>query len=293
MNRCSFMGLPGKQKGVRADVAILGIPFSPFNPGCRHAPSAVRMVSAGLRSNNPGHKANVLRGLTAIDCGDIPVLPNLIHETYDEITQAMKPLLDDKTVPICIGGDHSVTLGEIRAMSNRYGKISVVHMDAHGDVYDSYNEGRDRYNAGTFLKRALEEGLIATEHSITVGLRSFRDVDDDPEQLGLSVLDIDTVLNNPLGDTIKKIHERVGNRPVFLSFDIDVVDPAYAPGTNSQIPGGLTSREALTIIRGLKGLSFVGFDVVEIDPYLDPSQTTARLATHIMYEFMTLVAFNQ
>jgi agmatinase len=293
MNNYSFMRLPDMQNIEHTDIAIIGIPFSSNAFGCQSAPMAIRMASVGVRPSNPAIRTNALHSCCAIDYGDVPVVPGLIHETYNETAKYLKPLLDANIIPICMGGDHSVTLGEIRAMYNRYGKLSFVLLDSHGDVYDSYNEGRDRYNAGTHIKRAIDEGLVKPEKSIIVGLRSFRDIDDDPADLGISVLTTDDVVNAPIEVTIKQIHERIGNDPVFISFDIDVIDPAYAPGTNSQVPGGFTSRETLSIIRGLHGMSFAGFDIVEVNPYLDPSHSTAKLAAHIMFEFMSLIALRK
>ena len=286
----TYLGLHGIGDVSLVEIAVLGIPFSCGAAGCQDAPAAIRAASVGVRPINPAERANILRTCNVADAGDVPVVSGMVLETYSEIEKKLKPLLHAGILPICMGGDHSVTLGELRAIHERYGKTAVILLDAHGDVYDSYNDGRNRYNAGTHLRRAMDEGLIKVENSVIAGLRTFRDIDDNPENLGFLVLTIEDIIQSPVEDTIRRIRERVGDEKVFISFDIDVVDPAYAPGTNSQVPGGITSREAFAIIRGLKNLPVVGFDVVDINPYIDPSHTTAKLAAHLMFEFICLAA---
>ena len=288
---CSFLQLPSTAASEKIDIAIVGIPFSASTSGAQSAPGAIRMASGGVRPINPRERNNAVKHCNIVDCGDISVVPGMIDETYAATVRGLKPLLDAGAVPICMGGDHSVTLGEIRAVSARHGKLSFVLLDAHHDVYDSYNEGRSRYNAATHLRRAVEEGLVDPGRSVIVGLRTFRDVDDDAEDMGIKVIPIDEVVEQPVSATIDAIHKRIGKKPAFLSFDIDVIDPAFAPGTGSQVPGGLTSREAFSLLRGLDGNAFVGFDLVEVNPQLDDSPTTTRLAAHIIFEIITLVAF--
>jgi agmatinase len=287
----SFADLPASVESGTPDVAILGVPFSSGVTGAQLAPAAIRAASKGVRPTNAALRQNALRHCRAVDCGDIPVVPGMIECTYDEIVKGMKPFVDSGVMTLCMGGDHTVTLGEVRALHSRYGKLGFVLFDAHHDVYDSYADGRVRFNAGTHLRRAIEEGLVDPARTIIVGLRTYRDADDNAEKLGVSVMTIEEVVSAPPSATIERIHQRVSGGPAFLSFDIDVMDPAYAPGTGSQVPGGLTSREALALIRGLDGRLFVGFDVVEVNPALDPSQTTAHLAAHIIFEFIALTAY--
>ena len=289
----TFLGLPATRNVQGVDLAVVGIPFSSGSAGSQYAPPAIRAASVGVRPTNPAQRMNILRLCRAIDYGDLLVVPGDIHETYNEIEAGLQPLLNAGAIPICMGGDHSVTLGQLRALHKQFGSLALLLLDAHHDVYDNYYEGRVKYNAGTHVRRAIEEGLVDTARSIIVGLRTFRDVDDDPTALGLSVLTIDDVTDAPVRMTVERIKDRLGSGPAFMSFDIDVMDPAYAPGTGSQVPGGLTSREALAIVRGLHDVSFVGFDIVEVNPLLDPSRTTASLAAHLIFEFMSLIALRE
>jgi len=286
----TFLGLPATRQMEGVDIAIAGIPFSSGNAGSQDAPAAIRAASVGVRPTNPARRANILQQCRAIDFGDLPVVPGLIQETYTEIEACLAPAVEAGVVPICMGGDHSVTLGQLRALSRRHGPLGLLLLDAHHDVYNSYFDGRVRYNAGTHLRRAINEQLVDPSRSIIAGLRTFRDIDDDPTALGLDVWTIDDIVSAPLTVTVERIRDRLGDGPAFLSFDVDVMDPAFAPGTGSPVPGGLLSREALAIIRGLTDLPFVGFDIVEINPTLDPSRITAGLGAYLIFEFMTLVA---
>jgi len=286
----TFLGLPATRQTAGIDIAVAGIPFSSSGAGSQGGPVAIRAASVGVRPTNPARRANILRYCRAIDYGDLAVIAGLIQETYDKIEAGLRPLVEAGVTPICMGGDHSVTLGQLRALCRRHGPLGIALMDAHHDVYDSYYDGLVRYNAGTHLRRAIDEGLVDPARSIIAGLRTFRDVSDDAVTLGLDVLTIDDIANAPIASTVERIRARLGNGPAFLSFDIDVMDPSCAPGTGSPVPGGLTNREALAIVRGLAGISFVGFDIVEINPTLDPSRITAALGAYLIFEFMSLIA---
>lgn len=290
----SFLGLRSTRRIRQVDVAIVGIPFDTGGaPGSRYAPQAIRAASVGVRSTNSSQRVNILRLCQAIDYGDISVIPGVIEDTYQEITEGLRPLLEANVVPICMGGDHSVTLGELRAMHRRYGGIAWVQLDAHADAYESYFDGKVRYNAGTFVRRAVEENLIDPARSTLIGVRSFRDVDDDARDLGFEVLTMDEIVASPPIALAEHVRARIGGQPAFLSFDIDAIDPACAPATGTQVPGGLTSREALAIVRSLCDISFVGFDVVEVNPLLEGSRTTATLAANLIFEFMSLIALQK
>ena len=176
----TFLGLPATRQTAGIDLAVAGIPFSSSGAGSQGAPAAIRAASVGVRPTNPARRANILRYCRAIDYGDLAVVPGLIQETYDRIEAGLRPLVEASVTPICMGGDHSVTLGQLRALRRRHGPLGIVLMDAHHDCYDGYYEGLVRYNAGTHLRRAIDEGLVDPTRSIIAGLRTFRDVQDDP-----------------------------------------------------------------------------------------------------------------
>jgi agmatinase len=193
-----------------------------------------------------------------------------------------------------LGGDHSVTLPELRAMAKTHGPVALIHFDSHSDTGDK-RFGR-KYTHGTPFRRAVEEELILVDHSIQVGMRGSvysRDSLDDARKMGFDLVTSVEVQERGIDELIRRIRERVGNAKAFVSFDIDFVDPAYAPGTGTPEVGGFTSREALRVVRGLRDLDLVGFDLVEVLPQYDPSQITALLAANIVYEFISLIALRK
>jgi agmatinase len=229
--------------------------------------------------------------LSVTDGGDISVVPGYIEDSYERIEAGLRPVLDAGIIPICLGGDHSITLAELRAVARRYGPLGLVHFDAHSDTWDEYF-GR-KYNHGTTFKRAIEEGLLDVSRSIQVGMRGpVYDAGDYDvaRQLGLAFLPNHEMRQHSMAEVAKMVRERVGSGPTFFTFDVDFVDPAYAPGTGTPEVGGITSWEVLQLIRGLHGIQFVAFDVVEVLPAYDPSQITALLAANVVYEMLTLVA---
>lgn len=206
----------------------------------------------------------------------------------------LKPILDRSITPIIMGGDHSISLGNLRAFYQKYGPVSLVHFDSHGDTWDHYYG--EKYMHGTPFRRAVEEGLLDVEHSIQVGMRGPlygpEDIED-ARDLGFEVIPMKEVREIGFDEVMRRIHRRVGNRPVFVSYDIDFVDPAYAPGTGTPEVGGPTSYEALKYVRGLDGLNVVGFDLVEVLPSYDHGEITAALASSVMYEMITLAALKK
>ena len=226
--------------------------------------------------------------------GDVPVIPDYIHETYAAIEQTLDGVLGCGAVPISIGGDHAITLGELRAVAKKYGKVALVHFDSHLDLCDTVFG--QKYNHGTPFRRAMEEGLIDPERSVQIGMRgSLYDPDDFKiaADLGFKVIPGDTLHTMNPADLLKIIQQRVGDSKVFLTFDIDFVDPAYAPGTGTPEVGGFTSFETLQFIRALKDLNFVGFDVVEVAPPYDHSEITAYMGANIIFEFMSILAYQK
>ncbi|HEY8814906.1 MAG TPA: agmatinase [Candidatus Dormibacteraeota bacterium] len=292
----SFMRLPGADADQRADVAIVGIPFdtaASFRPGQRFGPSAVRDISVLLRPSNQFHGINAFDRVNVVDSGDVPAIPGDIKTTYDLISARYVDLTSKGTVPIGIGGDHSITLGELRGMAKALGPVALVQLDAHCDTWDNY--WGVRYTHGTPFRRAVEEGLLNVEHSIQVGMRGTEYAPgdlDESRRLGFEVLTTPQMLKRTPADVAKAIRERVGDVPAFLTFDVDFFDPAYAPGTGTPEVGGPTSAFGLEIVQHLAGIPFVGFDTVEVLPALDPTQTTALLAATLVFEFIALVALS-
>ena len=234
---------------------------------------------------------NSFEHINVIDMGDMNILPGYIEDTYEIIEKECSKVLDAGAVPICLGVDHSITLGELRAAAKKYGPLAFVHFDSHTDTVSSYF-GKE-YCHGTPFYHAIKEGLIDTEHSIQVGMRGnlyepngFKDSED----LGLEVITAKEIHKIGMEETAKRIIDRVAGRKVFLTFDIDFVDPAYAPGTGTIEIGGFSSFETMEIIEGIKDLDVRAFDLVEVAPMYDPTQITAFLAANIVHDFIAMVA---
>jgi len=228
------------------------------------------------------------------DYGDISIVPGYILSTYEKIVDELQPLIDSNIIPICLGGDHSITLAEMRALYKKHGKIAMVHFDSHCDINDLVFG--EKYNHGTPFRRAIEEGLLDPQHSIQVGMRgSLYDPDEHNEaaRLGLKVIPAHKIREIGFDRLISEIKERVQDMPVMLTFDIDFVDPAYAPGTGTPEVGGFTSWETLYILRNLSTLNFIGFDIVEVLPASDSSDITSYLAANICFEFISILALKK
>jgi len=293
-NTGTFMRMPRMQDVDHPDFVIVGIPFDTacsYRTGARFGPSAIRSISAMIKPNNVLLGVNVLEGLKGADYGDVNVTPGYIHPTYEAIEKELQPIVDAGIVPITLGGDHSITLGEMRAVAKKYGPLSMIHFDSHSDLCDEVFG--QKYNHGTPFRRALEEGLIDPSHSIQVGMRgSLYDPNEHQmaADLGLRLIPGHKVREMGFDAVVKAIIDRVEDRPVFLTFDIDFVDPAYAPGTGTPEVGGFTSWETLSMLRQLKDLNFVAFDVVEVLPACDSGEVTSYLAANICFEFISMLA---
>ncbi len=290
----TFMRLPQSRTFEGADFAIVGVPFdsgASFRTGQRHAPEAIRSMSVLLRDYNPALDISIFDYCGGIDYGDVAVVPGYFEETYARIEQDMTPLLEAGLVPFVLGGDHSITLGELRAIAKHHGPVALVHIDAHNDTTMDFLG--QPYNHGTPFRRAIEENLLNVAHSIQVGMHgssSSHAEYEDAFSLGFQVITMNSIREQGISAIIQQIQDRVGAIKTFVSFDIDVIDPAFAPGTGTLEVGGLTSWEALALVRGLRGLQIVGGDVVEVLPACDPSYITASLAGNIVYELISLHA---
>ena len=293
-NMGTFMRMQKVDSAEGLDFVIAGAPFdtaSSFRSGSRFGPNAIRNISAMMKPNNVIMQVNIMDGLKGGDIGDFNVTPGYIHPTYQAIEEGVAGILKENACPIVLGGDHSITLAELRAAAKKYGPVALVHFDSHSDLCDEVFG--QKYNHGTPFRRALEENLMDASHSIQVGMRgSLYDPDEHKmaAELGMKLIPAHKVREMGLETLIKTILERVGDKPCFLTFDIDFVDPAYAPGTGTPEVGGFTSLEALDLVRKIKDLNFVGFDLVEVLPAYDHGEITAYLAANIVFEYLSILA---
>lgn len=293
----TFMRLPQISTVDNVDFVVLGVPFDTAvsnRTGARYGPQHIRDFSVLLRPYNADQEIHIFEHCSGVDYGDIDVIPGNIHRTYDNIEKGLAPILEKSVIPIILGGDHSISLGNLRAFAKKYGPVSLVHFDSHSDTWDNYYG--EKYMHGTPFRRAVEEGLLDVEHSIQVGLRGPlygpEDITD-PKDLGFETVLMKEVHQLGVQEVIRRIHQRAGDKPVFVSFDVDFVDPAYAPGTGTPEVGGPTSHQALELVRGLRGLNIVGFDLVEVLPAYDQGEITAALASAVAFEMITLVALQK
>jgi len=293
----TFMRLPNVQDLENSDAAIVGAPFDTggtFRVGARFGPESIRSISHLLRRYNPGLGVGIFDHLSVIDYGDVPVVPGYIEESYERIKEGLEPIHSAGVIPIVLGGDHSIALPELRAAAAVHGPLALVQFDSHPDTWDTYFG--QKHTHGTPFRRAVEEGLLDPSRSIQVGMRgSIYDEGDweDAIDMGFDLVPTDTVRKLGIEETIARIRERVGDAKTYVSFDVDFVDPAFAPGTGTPEIGGFTSREAQEFVRGLVGLDIVGCDVVEVLPPYDSAQITALLAANVAHEFLSLFALGR
>ncbi|MBU2602688.1 MAG: agmatinase [Actinobacteria bacterium] len=293
----TFMRLPLVRDLEGVDVAFLGVPFdtgASFRVGARFGPEAVRSASHLLRPFNAGAGVDIFEHVSAVDAGDVSVVPGFIADSFTRIEADLRPVYAAGVVPLVMGGDHSIALPELRAAAATHGPLALVHFDSHSDTWDSYFG--HPLNHGTPFRRAIEEGLIAPEKSIQLGIRgplyAASDLDD-ARALGLTVLTTDDMREMGLREVIAQAQARVGATRAFVSFDIDFLDPAFAPGTGTPEVGGFTTWEAQQLLRGLAGIDVVGADMVEVLPAHDPAAITAFAGAAVLFELLTLVAIRR
>jgi agmatinase len=289
--RLPHVALPAED----VDVAVVGVPFdtaTSFRTGARFGPEAIRSASTLLRPYHPPLQVDVFGELSAVDGGDIEITPGNARRTAEQIAAALEPLLREGIVPIVLGGDHSIVLGELRAQAAVHGPVGLVLLDAHADTWDQYYG--ERYFHGTPFRRAVEEGLLVPERSLLAGMRGplYERADiEQPREMGFEVLSGAELRELTPRDYGERVRARIGEGPVFFSFDIDVLDPAFAPATGTPEVDGLFPREALAYMRALAGVAFTGFDLVEVSPpYDNPGQVTALHAAAVAYEMLALLA---
>ena len=286
----TFARLPRLDQVTRADVAVLGVPFYSgvsYRPGARFGPGHVRDSSRLLRQYNPAVGVEPFASQQVVDAGDVACNPFDIPEALDAVERHARELLGAGSRLLTIGGDHTVALPLLRAVAAAHGPVAVVHFDAHLDTWDTYFGAA--YTHGTPFRRASEEGLVDREASMHVGIRGpvyARSDFDDDTLLGFSVVTAPFLEFEGLAAVIERIRARVGDRPVYVSVDVDVLDPAFAPGTGTPEAGGLTSRELLAMLRVFGELNLVSADVVEVAPAYDHAQITGIAAAHLGYELI-------
>ena len=290
----TYARLPRLDEVASADVAVVGVPFDSgvsYRPGARFGPSAVREVSRLLRPYNPALDVAPFELAQVADAGDIACNPFDIAEAVKTVEQQAGELMDTGARLVTIGGDHTIALPLLRAAAQRHGPVALLHFDAHLDTWDTYFGAA--YTHGTPFRRAFEEGLLDTDAVSHVGTRGplygRGDLDDDA-RMGFGIVTSADVMRRGVDDVVASLRQRIGDRPVYVSIDIDVLDPAHAPGTGTPEAGGMTSRELLEVLRGLAGTRLVGADVVEVAPPYDHAEMTAVAASHVAYDLVSLLA---
>jgi agmatinase len=290
----TFMRLPHVRDLADVDVAIIGVPTDgavAFRSGARFGPEAIRSASAMLRNYNPLLDVHVTEHLSLVDYGDAPTVPGYAVESLERSQEAIEEVVRAGVTTLCLGGDHTILLAELRALAAVHGRLALVQLDSHHDVWDEYF-GQKVFH-GSVVRRAVEEGLIDPGRSLQAGLRGSLAGPGDarlPADLGLEALAYEELHALGAEGFGERARERVGEGPCFLSFDIDFVDPAFAPGTGTPEVGGPSSREALAYVRALTGLDFRGFDCVEVAPPYDPAGVTAFVAANACFEMLSLRA---
>jgi len=290
----TYARLPRLDQVDRCDVAIVGVPFDggvTYRPGARFGPAAIRAGSRLMRGYHPGLDVQPFASQQVADAGDIACTPFDIAEAIVQIEAGARELLGSSDAFIALGGDHTVALPLLRAVHASHGPVALVHFDAHLDTWDTYFGAA--YTHGTPFRRAHEEGLLASDRCAHVGIRgplfSPQDLVDDAG-FGFTIVGAFDYLTRSVASVADELRARVGDAPVYVSIDVDVMDPAHAPGTGTPEAGGMTSRELLATLRALAGINIVGADVVEVAPAYDHAEITSIAAANVVYELLGLFA---
>jgi agmatinase len=288
----TFARLPRHDQVDRVDVGILGVPFdggTTFRPGARFGPSAIREASRLLQGYNQYQRVAPFAVQQVADLGDVTANPFDVPAALASVQATAAEHLAAGTRLVALGGDHTVALPLLRAVCAQHGPVALLHFDAHLDTWDTYFG--QRYTHGTPFLRAHEEGLLRAENLVHVGIRAPvhapGDLDRDAA-IGFGIISAVEVAERGVAEVVEAIRARIGDAPCYVSIDIDVLDPAHAPGTGTPEAGGITTRELVRMLRGLAGLTIVGADVVEVAPAYDWAQITANAAAHLAYELICL-----
>ena len=290
----TYARLPRLDQVERCDVAVVGVPFdggTTYRPGARFGPAAIRAGSRLMRGYHPGLDLHPFAAQQVADAGDIACTPFDIAEAIVQIEGGARALLDDARHIVALGGDHTIALPLLRAVHAGHGPLALIHFDAHLDTWDTYFGAA--YTHGTPFRRAHEEGLLASDRCAHVGIRgplfSAQDLVDDAG-FGFTIVGAFDYLDRSVDLIAEELRARVGDLPVYVSIDVDVMDPAHAPGTGTPEAGGITSRELLATLRALAGLNLVAADVVEVAPAYDHAEITSIAAANVVYELLGLFA---
>jgi agmatinase len=288
----TFMRLPHITQPEELDIALLGIPFdggTTYRPGPRFGPRHVRQQSAIIRPWNPVLKVNPFAKFRIADYGDFSVNPLSIEDTFQRVEAQMTTVLDAGARPVSVGGDHSLSLPLLRAIAKKHGPVSVIQFDAHNDLWDEYFGSK--YSHGTPFRRAIEEGLIREGSFLQVGLRGqvYSEHDFDfARKHKVRMITSEEFHARGMPLFLKQLAAFRG-KPIYITLDIDCVDPAYAPGTGTPQVGGFTSFQILELVRALKGLNIVGCDLVEVSPPYDSAEITSLLAANLLHELLCVL----
>lgn len=290
----TYARLPRLDEVSRCDVAVVGVPFDSgvtYRPGARFGPAAIRAGSRLMRAYHAGLDVFPFGAQQVADAGDIACTPFDIAEAIGQIEAGARALFDAVPHLVSLGGDHTIALPLLRAAHARYGQMALVHFDAHLDTWDTYFGAA--YTHGTPFRRAFEEGLLAPERCAHVGIRgplfSPEDLTDDAG-FGFTIVGAFDYEHRSAEEVAAQLAARLGDLPVYVSIDVDVMDPAHAPGTGTPEAGGLTSRELLATLRGMDGVRLVAADVVEVAPAYDHAELTTVAASNVVYELLALFA---
>jgi agmatinase len=290
----TFMRLPHVRDLDGVDLAVVGIPTDGavvFRSGARFGPEGIRSASVMLRNYNPLLRVDVVEKLSLVDYGDVPTVPGSTADSLERSQAALGDVVRAGVTTLCLGGDHTILLAELRALAGVHGMLALVQLDAHHDLWDEYF-GQKLFH-GSVVRRAIEEGLIDPGRSVQAGMRGSLNAASEadlPREFGVDGIPYEELAALGPAGFSNRVRERVGAAPCFLSFDIDFVDPAFAPGTGTPEVGGPSTREALTYVRSLAGLDFRGFDCVEVCPPFDPAGVTSFVAANACFEMLSLLA---
>jgi len=293
----TFMRLPCVTNLEGVDLAIVGVPFdtgATYRVGARFGPSAIREGSVLLKPYNPALGIGIFDVCSGVDFGDLPTIPGYLPEAHKLIEEGARAVFASGATPVFLGGDHSISLPLLRAAAATYGALALVHFDAHHDLHKGYFGGKDTH--GTPFRRALEEGLIDRTRSSQIGIRGSAydsDAQSEAYEAGFQVFTAPEIHLRGIPWVLELVRARVGRSRVYVTFDIDFADPAFAPGTGTPVVGGFSGAQCLELVRGLAGLDCVAFDVVEVLPAYDPAGITALLAASIAYEFLSMIALSR